>query len=67
MTRFRWARWCLAIGLALAVSAGAVRAVTYEEQNEALFATLEQVHGLNDEQMARVRAIFGKDPRSNGA
>jgi len=35
-------------------------AETFAEQNEALFRQLQAVHGLSDEQMAAVRAIFAR-------
>ena len=33
-------------------------AASLAEQNEALFRELQAVHGLSDEQMGRIRAIF---------
>jgi formylglycine-generating enzyme required for sulfatase activity len=38
--------------------AGAAQAESLAEQNQRLFETLQQVHGLDDDQMTRVRAIF---------
>ena len=43
----------------LAFGAGrAATAVTLEQQNEQLLRELQQVHGLGDDQMQRIRAIF---------
>ncbi len=47
--------------LALAMLPGApAGALTAAEQNERLFAQLREVHGLSDEQMAAVQAIFAR-------
>jgi hypothetical protein len=61
MTAWRHALRLLRIGLlclAAAVAADAGSAVTLREQNDALFRRLQEVHGLSDAQMARVRQIF---------
>jgi formylglycine-generating enzyme required for sulfatase activity len=44
--------------LALSIAMPTAFAETLEEQNEAMFQALEQVHGLTGERMAEVRAIF---------
>lgn len=45
---------------ALGILAPAERAwaLTLEQQNESMLAEMQRVHGLSDEQMAKVRAIF---------
>jgi len=53
-----WSAGLLCLGL-LAV-AGPGRALTLKEQNETLFLSLQEVHGLTDAQMARLRQIFGR-------
>jgi hypothetical protein len=59
MSRF----WRIAIMVALVVCwyAG-IGAESLKEQNEALLAKLQRVHGLSDSQMAAVRAIFAGSP-----
>lgn len=47
---------CL-VGLA-AAAVGAAASTAFEEQNRVLLARLQEVHGLTDAQMARVRQIF---------
>jgi hypothetical protein len=54
-------RWAERLGIVLLAALFAVetaRAVTLEEQNEAMFRSLAEIHGLTSEQMAEVRAIF---------
>jgi formylglycine-generating enzyme required for sulfatase activity len=46
------------VALAATIVAGTACAATLTEQNEALFRKLQEVHGLSDAQMARVRQIF---------
>ena len=52
----RTASWLVAC-VTLA-TASATQAETFAEQNERLFLQLEEVHGLNPGQMARIRDIF---------
>ena len=46
------------LGLLLVIAQGAAAQTTLREQNELLFGQLQQVHGLTDEQMRNIRAIF---------
>ena len=58
MSAFRRVRWMTAVLLALSIALPTAFAETLEEQNEAMFQALEQVHGLTGERMAEVREIF---------
>ena len=62
MTRRRMARYLTAIGLAGLAAAATLEAATgaFEEQNRVLLTRLQEVHGLSDAQMARVRQIFDR-------
>ena len=44
------------VGIGHAATGGS----SLKEQNEALFAQIQSVHGLTDEQMQTIRAIFAK-------
>ena len=50
--RWRWA-WVAVLGLA-----GTVGAVTLQQRNEALLQRLQQEHGLGEETVQRLRALF---------
>jgi formylglycine-generating enzyme required for sulfatase activity len=56
------ARYLTAIGLAGLTAATTLEAATgaFEEQNRVLLTRLQEVHGLSDAQMARVRQIFDR-------
>jgi formylglycine-generating enzyme required for sulfatase activity len=56
-TRLRW--WWVAL-VGLFTMAGAVRALTLQQQNELLLQRLQQEHGLADEALQRLRAIFAR-------
>jgi formylglycine-generating enzyme required for sulfatase activity len=58
MSAYRWALLTAAGVLGILATVAPVFAQTFEEQNEALFQALEQVHGLSGEQLAELRAIF---------
>jgi len=58
MKSYRWACTAAIVLLGTLFGAGSARAVTLAEQNEAMFEELQRVHGLSDEQMLEVRAIF---------
>jgi formylglycine-generating enzyme required for sulfatase activity len=46
------------VALALLLAGTAARASELDERNEALLRQMQEVHGLSDQQMASVRAIF---------
>src|SRR5271166_3917356 len=48
------------IGLLCGIAAGAVAQTALREQNEMLFQQLQQTHGLNDQEMREIRAIFSR-------
>jgi len=58
MNRFHG--WILMTALLACLAAAAAGAETFAAQNERLFARLRAVHGLDDGQMAELRAIFGR-------
>lgn len=58
MREYRWKQLAAIAVLGVLLTAGTALAVTLKEQNEAMFQALQRVHGLSDEQMAQVRAIF---------
>jgi formylglycine-generating enzyme required for sulfatase activity len=54
-----WRAGCMVlVALGTLLATGTARALTFQEQNEALLQKLQQVQGLSDTQMARVREIF---------
>jgi hypothetical protein len=53
-------RLLLVILLVVGIGHSAVRGSFLKEQNEALFVQIQRVHGLTDEQMQTIRAIFAK-------
>ena len=48
--------------LALVVSGGAVQAQSLAERNELLFQQLQEIRGLSNSEIARVRQIFANSP-----
>ena len=54
----RCLRYLLPVMLAFCVGTDAAPAVTFAQQNERLLLELQREHGLDNEQMQRIRAIF---------
>lgn len=52
--------WIGTLAVAVLGFAGVAQGVTLAEQNEALFQRLKEEHGLTDDQMTKIRAIFSK-------
>ena len=56
----RYLRYLLAAVLAYSTGTYAAPALTFAQQNERLLRELQQKHGLDNDQMQRIRAIFAR-------